>query len=77
MLRIASFFCSAARMRYITNVILLSKFVIVIHVTSFPDGVGERLVCGEFFGSKFWTLWIESCGKIIIFLLKSATYPQE
>lgn len=77
MLCIASFFCSAARMRYITSVILLSKFVIVIHVTSFLDEAAERLVCGEFFGSKFWTLWIESCGKIIFFLWKNVTYPQE
>jgi hypothetical protein len=74
---IASFFYGAACMRYITNVILLSKFVIEIHVASFLDEAAERLVSHEIFGRKFRTLWIESCGKIIIFLLKSATYPQE
>ena len=48
MLCIASFFCSAARMRYITNVILLSKFVIENHVASFLDEAAERLVSHEF-----------------------------
>ena len=77
MLCIASFFCSAARMRYITDVILLSKFVIENHVASFLDEAAERLVSHEIFGSKFRTLWIESCGKIIFFLWKNVTYPQE
>lgn len=77
MLCIASFFYGAACMCYIIDVILLSKFVIEIHVTSFLDEAGERLVSHEIFGSKFRTLWIESCGKIIFFLLKNATYPQE